>query len=154
MKLYIANCSRQPHLFNYKLPERTQPFSQRIPAGQQVCLDLSKDEVSHIISQHQPYGFAQVNKLPRSFAGLCYSVDKQIDLDGIMHGAAEVKDTLKKRGEEVRKNSVATMDSKLTQAATAHGKNAADGLQVDIEGQPINPMDESPNFKETLITKE
>ncbi len=31
MKLFIANCSRQAHTFNYKLPEKSQSFGVTIP---------------------------------------------------------------------------------------------------------------------------
>ncbi|MCZ5346692.1 hypothetical protein O5706_04940 [Escherichia coli] len=48
MKLYIANCSRQPHTFNYKLPEKTQSFGVTIPSGRQHMIENQSDAKWHL----------------------------------------------------------------------------------------------------------
>ena len=87
MKLHIANCSPQRHLFNYKLPERRQPFARHIPAGDQIAIDVQDTDITAIIDQHERYGFVDVTKIPKDFSGICYSIDREIK--AIVNEAAE-----------------------------------------------------------------
>lgn len=154
MKLYIGNSGRQKHLFNYKLPERMQPFSQDIPAGSQICLNVTKDEAEHIIAQHAPYGLTAVGKLARDFSGLFYSLDKEITAANIETGADKITEKLQGLSEEVRKGSVTAIDAKLAEAAASGGKQRKSGLKVEITGEPLNPeQDNAPHFSQTVEVK-
>ncbi len=94
MKLYIANCSRQPHTFNYKLPEKTQSFGVTIPSGRQHMIENQSDIIDHIIRQHEPYGFQRCDKVDKNFSGICYSIDKPVSVGRIEDCAEQLRPSL------------------------------------------------------------
>lgn len=150
MKLHIANCTRQTHHFNYKLPERMQTFTRDIAPGEQIVIDGSADDIHLIISQHAPYGFAEAAKIPDAFSGLCYSLDKAIHLNKIKSGYEVRTEFLEDQAQRIRDNSVLTLNNALSTVAKNHGKEALPGLEVTIESQPLDPLQEDvKKLKET-----
>lgn len=141
MKLYVGNCSLQTHLFNYKLPERTQNFTKEIKAGSQIVIEEGETEIQSIINQHVPYGLVDVNKIQGNFSGICYST-KEIDVSRIMHGREAHKEFLDERSQEIRDNSALAMNNELTKVAKNHGKEERDGFEMTIESQTLDPMQE------------
>ena len=100
MKLYIANCSRQPHTFNYKLPEKTQSFGVTIPSGRQHMIENQSDIIDHIIRQHEPYGFQRCDKVDKNFSGICYSIDKPVSVGRIEDCAEQKTENLESLSED------------------------------------------------------
>ncbi|MGL5386640.1 MAG: hypothetical protein ACRDCA_12430 [Serratia sp. (in: enterobacteria)] len=152
MKLFIGNCTAQLHAFNYKLPERTQNFVREIKSGEQIMIEGNSDEIAAIIHQHKPYGFVDVKKIPSDFSGLCYSQDKQIELPKIRQAYEARVEFLDQRAQEIRDNSVLSMNNELTQVARNHGKEEKSGFEMTIEGQPLEPSqtEETKTFKQKI----
>lgn len=88
-RLYIANCTKQDHLFLANLPERpgNSHIKQFIKAGQQIALDgLESNVIEDIVRQHEPYGLRCADEISRirDFVGQCYRVDKPVPLDAML----------------------------------------------------------------------
>lgn len=108
--LYIANTSKQHHQFMYRLPEQQIPRSDIIRIGAQMRIgDLSREQIDHIIKQHQRYGLKSVDELQRNrdYIGLLYSIDKPVPLnnervlgDTFAHNDEVLNDKAKDRREE------------------------------------------------------
>jgi hypothetical protein len=89
--LYIANCTKQPHEFTYRVPvedgegltRRVQV--QRIDPGtqQRIHNETAMIVLEMIVDQHIKYGLKPVAEVVRTkdFVGLCYSFDKPVNLD-------------------------------------------------------------------------
>lgn len=116
MKLYIANCSRQPHTFNYKLPEKTQSFGVTIPSGRQHMIENQSDIIDHIIRQHEPYGFQRCDKVDKNFSGICYSIDKPVSVGRIEDCAEQKTENLESMSEEILAASAVSLNNAVDQA--------------------------------------
>ncbi|PHI31166.1 hypothetical protein [Budvicia aquatica] len=138
MKLYIANCTHQSHFFNYRLPERLQPFFHAIPSGHQVMLDMPKDSVNFVIEQHELYGLCLASKINGKFSGLCYSIDKEMDVNAIQNGIDQKLENMEAQSQEIRENGVIAMNHVLDQAAIQNGEAPQAGLEVEIKGEPLD----------------
>lgn len=139
MEFFIANCSRQPHLFNYKLPERTQPYAVKIHPGRQHSMNLDQDAINHIIRQHEPYGFQRCDKVDKNFSGICYSIGKPVQVGRIEENAEQKVENLDSMSEQILAASAVSLNNAVDSAALQHGevpKN--DGVQVEIVGEAIN----------------
>ncbi len=89
MKLYVANCTKQTHMFIYRLPESKQMAAPiKLGPGEQKLIGadkLSDSDINAIISHHRQYGMItekEVKATPH-YVGLCYSVGDPVSLDGI-----------------------------------------------------------------------
>lgn len=139
MKLYLANCSRQKHIFNYKVPEKTQQFMQPIPAGSQIMLNYPEDVVMFILQQHEPYGLQHYRKVDKNFAGTCYAIDEPISAADIMNGVEQKTANLKQAGEDLLNASAVAYNNALDNAAAAAGeKPLGEGLVMEITGEAVN----------------
>jgi hypothetical protein len=117
--LYIANTSKQNHLFCYRLPENPSFRTQEIPPGGQVRLpgDLSTDEVRRIIDHHKQYGLVDSRELSRAdgFVGICYSLGAPVNIDAIL-GTFERNDgELNDRAQERRDETAAAIASSMSE---------------------------------------
>lgn len=145
MKLYIANCSRQAHTFNYKLPEKTQSFGVTIPPGRQHMIENLSDIIGHIIRQHEPYGFQPCDKVDKSFSGICYSIDKPVSVGRIEDGAEQKTENLKAMSEEILAASAVSLNNAVDQAVIQSGeKPQPGGVEIEITGEAVNTEQENP----------
>ncbi|MFJ7171649.1 hypothetical protein [Citrobacter freundii] len=145
MKLYIANCSRQAHMFNYKLPEKTQSFGVSIPPGRQHMIENQSDIIDHIISQHEPYGFQRCDKVDKHFSGICYSIDKPVTVGRIEDGADQKTENLKSMSEEILAASAVSLNNAVDQAVIQSGeKPQPGGIDMEITGEAVNTEQENP----------
>lgn len=139
MKLFIANCSRQAHIFNYKLPEKAQSFGVTIRSGDQHMIENQSDVITHIIQQHAPYGFQPADKVDKHFSGICYSIDKPVTLGRIEEGAEQKTENLKNMSEEILKASAVSLNNAVDQAVIQSGKKPKDGgVEIEITGEPVS----------------
>lgn len=121
-KLYVANTTKHIQEFAYRIPEYTKLFQQSIPVGGQLQIyqDSPKDVLEYIVNQHSdtPKPFilsADDAARHRGFVGLIYSFDKPVNAN-LIEGVFETNDTaLKQDGLEIRKESAAAVDAKLTE---------------------------------------
>lgn len=107
MRMYIANGTKQVINFLYRLPEQNGVRSQNIPIGGQIALsdDLRREDIDYILSQHTRYGLLPVEEVknPKTFVGMCYSIDKPVKIDSIEMLMTSNNDRLVERGREIRK---------------------------------------------------
>ncbi len=152
MKLYIANCSRQSHTFNYKLPEKTQAFGITIRPGDQHMIENQSDIINHIIKQHEPYGFQDCRKVDKKFSGICYSIDKVVTLGAIEDGAEQKTENLENLSQEILEATAVSINNTINNEVIKTGeKPADDGLQMEIVGEAVNDeQDNAPSLKKTV----
>lgn len=145
MKLFIANCSRQAHMFNYKLPEKSQSFGVAIPAGRQHMIDQSEDVIRHIISQHEPYGFQHRNKVDKNFSGICYELEKPLSSSQIIDNADQKKENLDEMSQKILEVSAVALNNAVETAVIQSGeKPLGDGIQMEIKGEAIDQDQPNP----------
>lgn len=152
MKLYVANCSRQAHTFNYKLPEKTQQFGVTIRAGEQHMIENQSEVIAHIIKQHEPYGFQACNKVDKKFSGICYSINKVVTLGAIEDGAEQKTENLENLSQEILEATAVSINNTINNEVIKTGETPIDdGVQVEIVGEPVNgDQDNAPSLKKTV----
>lgn len=155
MKLHIANCSPQRHLFNYKLPERNQPFARHIPAGTQIAIEGQDTDIKAIIDQHARYGLVDVGNIPTNFSGLCYSIDREIKVSKIKDGYQARIEFLDDRAEKIIEESAVVINNGIKNAAVNHGQEQQDGFEMSINSEPLDPEqdDKAPVKKNVKVSK-
>jgi len=149
--LYIANTTPRQHHLNYRIPENVRLFERYIPAGGQVKLTYGQPEVDHIINQLTPYGLIAAKEIGRNkdFSGLCYSIDKPIDVDAIQNGLSEVDQSEITRALEVRKNGAIAADEAMEKISRQGGAQV-NGVEIEVTEQSNGPNDTDPKFKQTI----
>lgn len=152
MKLYIANCSRQAHNFNYKLPEKAQPFGAVIPAGGQHVIDNQSDIISHIIRQHEPYGFQRCDKVDHTFSGICYAIDKPVTVGIIVDNAEQKTENLDDMSQRILEANAVSLSNAVDNAVLQSGETPKPGeVQIEITGEAVNnDQDNAPSLKKTI----
>lgn len=139
MKLFIANCSSQPHMFNYKLPEKHQPFGVKIRAGSQHMLENNADVINHIIKQHEPYGFQSCDKVDKNFSGICYSIDKPVTVGRIEENHEQKVENLDDMSQQILEANAVSLNNTVDSVVIQNGeKPKDDGVQVEIVGEAVN----------------
>src|ERR1700683_3772726 len=126
MKLYLANTSKQHHLFIYRPADRPETKPVEIPAGTQVQIggdNMSDHDIDRMLRQHAPYGLTAVKDLPRTagYIGLVYSIDKPVNMDQFMS-------TFEKNDIEMNANAADRRESAA--AAIADGMSKSLGIPV------------------------
>ncbi|HDT0657935.1 TPA: hypothetical protein QIB60_000536 [Enterobacter cloacae subsp. dissolvens] len=145
MKLFIANCSSQPHMFNYKLPEKHQPFGVKIRAGSQHMLENTADVINHIIKQHEPYGFQRSAKVDKNFSGICYSIDKPVTVGRIEENHEQKVENLDDMSQKILEANAVSLNNTVDNVVIQNGeKPKDDGVQIEIVGEAVNPDQENP----------
>jgi hypothetical protein len=149
-KLYIANCSKAEHLFNYFLPENPRPFIQHIRAGTQSFIEGTEDVIKRIIDQHAPYGFQEVSKCGKGFGGQCYRIDKPISVEAIEAGLSQDAQERIDRATESRKYTAAAVDGMMAGKAQEMGLRQTSPAEFEITEQTKGPTDNAAKFSETI----
>jgi hypothetical protein len=149
--LYISNSTKQPHNFNYRLPERDKVIMQQIAAGSQISINLQTQEIDWIIKQHEKYGLTNIKEVKNkpSFSGICYSVDRQIDVESIENAISVKDEVITERSLDARKNTAAAIEKSVSEQAREIGIEAGN-TQVEIEEEKTNPADNEEKIKETI----
>lgn len=108
MNLYIANTTKQHHIFYYKHPEgepegtarvsehrfrlREVPFRpglryREIKAGTQICIgDLTAAQIDVIVQQYEVYGIRDARQMSRlkGFVGFSYNVGNPVPIEAML----------------------------------------------------------------------
>ncbi|MHA1063420.1 hypothetical protein ACR9GP_05860 [Enterobacter ludwigii] len=152
MKLFIANCSSQTHLFNYKLPERYQAFGATIRAGGQHMIENSADIIHRIIQQHEPYGFQRCDKVDKDFSGICYSIDKPVTVGRIEENHEQKIENLDEMSQKILVANAVSLNNAVEHAAIENGEKPKDeGIEIKLEGEAINQdQDNPPRLNKTV----
>ena len=132
MKLYVANTTHQVQDFQYRLPDNLKIYKQTIDIGKQVMVpgDLSSNDVDFVVAQHAMYGMVNVRELDRTrnFFGLCYSIDKPVDVERVKYAVIHNKGVLVERGKEIRKEAAVAVNNSIEEQT-----GSLNSLQMDIE---------------------
>lgn len=150
MKLYIANCSKNEHMFTYMLPEVTRPFSHHIRAGGQIEIPGPSEAIDAIIKQHEIYGLQLADKVGRGFGGLCYRVDKPISVEAIQNGFTQTEQEMIDRSLEARKITAAAQDQIFSKTAQEMGLQVKSGIEFEVVEEKKNQADNEPKFQQTI----
>ena len=149
--LYIANCSKQDHIFHYHLPGNMQPFAQRIRAGAQIKIDCREGETDAIINQHSRYGMQPVDKITKGFSGICYRIDRQISVERIESGFEQTEAEMTARALETRKVGAAATDKLIGDKAAEFGHGIVAPTEVQVIEEAKGPADaQAGTFNETI----
>ncbi len=145
-KLYIGNATRQFFDFHYRLPESPSSRVQRIRPGGQVLLsgEVSQSGIDAVVEQHRKYGLVRVSEIDRSrdFAGLCYDVDRPIQVDRLRRAMDKHVAVLVDKGKEIRKNAAIASSNGLNASLEESGR--PEGLrQFDSSIVEENPAEDS-----------
>lgn len=150
MKVYIANCTKQEHVFTYMLPENLRPFSHHIRAGAQTCIDASPDDIDCILKQHSVYGLTDVDKVKKGFSGIVYRFDKPISVEAIENGISQTTKEQIDKALEARKLTALASDKIISDKAEEMGISSKGALEIGIVEERKNPADTGSKFEETI----
>lgn len=153
MRLYVANCSKYVQDFLYRLPEKkNQIFQKIIPIGGQVEVrDAPMDTLVYIIKQHLHYGLVPVEEIDRTkgFFGLCYSIDRPIDIEKIMNAIDHNEEQLELQSHEHRKRMAASLSNTIDNNMQ-HTESTLQSLEVEVVEQRKNEADSASKRKEAI----
>ncbi|HEY4437684.1 MAG TPA: hypothetical protein VGN40_16160 [Lelliottia sp.] len=145
MKLFVINCSRQAHTFNYKLPEKLQSFGVTIPSGKQHPIEQPPEVIAHIIRQHEPYGFQPKDQVDKNFSGICYSIEKEASSSEIIENFEQKIENLDNQSQQILEASAVALDVAVDNAIIQGGESPlADGIQMEIKGEAIDQDQPNP----------
>lgn len=160
--LNITNLTRQHHQFCYRLPESTQLYEQKIPAGAQVPVvrNVGLDIIEYIIEQHRIFGLVSEEeaKNSRVFVPQFYTIDQPASADRILEtfdsndvalneGAAQrredqaaviadgIESTMRERGVEIARTEVSIVE----ETKGGEKPQVSEGFEIVAPGvQPRN----------------
>jgi hypothetical protein len=136
-QMYVANCTNQTQDFMYRLPENRKIIKQSIPIGEQRKLsgDFSVHDVEAVVEQHGKYGMVAVSEIDRTkpFIGLCYSLDKRVDMHKVQHAVEHNYGVLEERGRLIRQEAAVATLASIEGADEGSGIGA---LEASIEEVP------------------
>jgi hypothetical protein len=152
MKLFIANCSRQAHVFNYKIPEKKQSFGVTIRAGKQHVIDYPPEVIQYIIEQHEPYGFQPRDGVDEHFSGICYSIEKTVSTNEIIENAEQKVENLDNLSQSILEANAVSMSNAVDSAVLQSGQMPKPGeVQIEITGEAVNTdQDNAPSLSKTV----
>ena len=159
-KLYIANCSQQIQDFQYRVSDNDKIYKIPIDIGTQIQLPghLSTQDIDFIVRQHAVYGLVSVSEIDRSkhFFGVCYSIDKPVDISKLRYALEHNRDVLVERGKEIRKEAAVVVNNALEEDARFSGR--LNSFEVEItEIEKPNASSDSDHTsvnEKLLVTRE
>lgn len=108
MKMYLANVTKQRHVFCYRMdhsePEKRKLIELVIEPGHQIMIDEPQAKIESIISHYRNYGLIEVKEATRAqrFSGLMFQFT-EINLDRLNEAVERRKDHEDERSNELRK---------------------------------------------------
>lgn len=153
MKLFIANTTKQRHIFTFRVLETGRLRQIPIEHGSQMAvLDGSTDEIEAVIKHHQVYGLIDASKIDQSrqFVGLCYSIDKPVSANIIEKTIRDNDDHLTRNAHNRRQASVAALDTSLRESGIGY-----DG-EMEFSAEQAKGRDETedtPTVNEKIVTE-
>ena len=129
MRLFIANCTQQEQIFNYRVLESPRPFSQTIGLGRQIQLadpNLNMKQIEKVIEDNRKYGLLPVEELDgyRGAGVITYicSLDKPVPGELIAKVVSHNRGELRLWGEETRKQAALAVAQQLGEMNEQAGK--------------------------------
>jgi hypothetical protein len=119
MKMFVANCTQQHQDFLYRVPESTSPRLARIDIGAQVQLsgELTQQQIDSIIAQHAKYGLVRADEVDRTrpFIGLCYTIDRPVNINAMKAAVEHNRGVLDARGKKIREEAAIATQNQMAQ---------------------------------------
>lgn len=147
MKLFLANCTDQAHVVNYRLLEAKGVKTQDLPSGGQIQIagDLNTLQINDVIEQLRKYGLFGVDELTRSTPGKqvpwIYSVDRRIHTDVIRRFVQHNRGVLRIQGQEARRQAAVVSSNIAEQYAEREsGAGRLEELEVTVQEEDSNSM--------------
>ena len=141
--MYIANLTQQIQEFTYRLPEHKRPIRITVPIGAQLVLpgDLTTPEIEAIVETQAPYGFTPVSEInkTKAFVGVCWQLDKRIDLNTLRYGIQHNFKVLDARGHDIRKEAAVAITEQLQATGPAASALEVVMKEVQAKDSPIAP---------------
>lgn len=141
-KLYVANVSKQHHIFTYRTPEsRHAPIM--IPIGQQREItgkhgELGHDDIALILKDKAPYGLVDIKEIKnrREFTGLCYSIGDPVKVDTFYEGLEQNDKALDERSAEIREEAASAIATQMEETLRTPVKRTEVELVEQTAGTP------------------
>lgn len=158
MQTYIANCTQQRQIINYKLPESRKVTSYTIPMGKQLNVgDLTTPEMKAIEAQLGPYGLRSVDDISRSRQKITYlySTGKPVSAADIVRALDQNRGILSVEGKHRREQSAVAANSNMNTEETPLNR-----LEMSVEEETSgsepsdDPIGEGFKIDNTLSTSE
>jgi hypothetical protein len=154
-ELYIANTTKQPIDFHFRLPPKEgqrndQVLRHKIPAGKQVRVyqPADKETLEYIVAQHQntpePFcvHYTEAARM-RGFVGLLFNYDKPVPQNAMQNRFEANDEAMQEKAQQDRMMAAAAASAKVDESTEGTGaSNVAFESTVIEEGQPGN---ENPN---------
>lgn len=153
MKLFIANTTKQRHIFTFRVLETGRLRQIPIEHGSQMAvLDGSTDEIEAVIKHHQVYGLIDASKIDQSrhFVGLCYSIDKPVSANIIEKTIRDNDDHLTRNAHNRRQASVAALDTSLRESGIGY-EGEMEFSAEQAKGR--DETDDTPTVNEKIVTE-
>lgn len=153
MKLYIANTTKQRHIFTFRVLESGRLRQIPITHGSQMMVhEGSTEELDAIISHHAIYGLVDASKIDQNkdFIGLCYSIDKPVPAKLIEKALRDNDNFLTRNAHNRRQASVAALDNSLRESGTGYSGD----MEISAEQtKGRDDTDDTPTVSETIATE-
>lgn len=162
MQVYVANASRNLHLFEYRIPENPQLRHRYIPAMGQAVLpdDMNQMQIDYLVEKMSPYGFVSVEdvkskRMPKGFTRLIYSVDRPVSevlIANLVNGNLEAqKETSRKVHEEIAYQTDRQITKDVEQAQQKQDLADLHSLKFQVEEQEPQAGFERPEAEVTNV---
>jgi hypothetical protein len=135
MKFYVANPTRQHHLFTFRMPEEKGVRSQPIAPGQQVQIvgDLNQLQIDAIVAHYARYGLAPVSDVGsqrQNQIRLIYSVDRPVPASKIEDVMRSNMGILIREGQKMREQAAVVIPPEIERQL--EGVAQLRGLEMSI----------------------
>lgn len=153
MKLFIANTTRQRHIFTYRVLETGRLRQIPIEPGSQMSvLDGTSDDINAVTEHHAVYGLINAKNIDQSqaFIGLCYSIDKPVTASVIEKAIRDNDNHLSRGAHQTRQASLAALDKTLSE----NGSGYSGEMEFTVEqmkGREEN--EDAPTVNEAIVTE-
>jgi len=154
MKLFIANTTKQRHIFVFRVLETGRLRQIPIEPGCQMVVldDASSEQVEAVIEHHAIYGLINSRNIDQSkaFVGLCYSIDKPVASSVIEKAIRDNDHHLSNGAHQVRQASLAALDKTLSENGSGYGGEMEFTVE-QVKGRDDN--DDAPTVNEAIVTE-
>lgn len=146
-RLYIANCTQQYQVLNYRLVENRNAMTQPVDMGRQVQIaraDLTDVQVESVIEQMRKYGLLmtdEIGKKHQTQIPFVASVGHPVGADLIRRVIDHNKGIMQIDGEKLRRHAAIAVNQKMAETTP----NAAETLEMTIQEEKPQEGDNALN---------
>lgn len=134
MKLYIANVTKQTHIFAYWRKGVTKIQEPEIKGGTQIVIEGESEQLEGIVRAHRKYGLVEAGDIlkDKNFSGIAFHFDSPMNITAMME-AVEKRGTVEdERSQASREVTTASIGNQINAAAREVGLPEVSTV-IDIE---------------------